>query len=87
MLQIRRHFDLASLAVILTTLSFFILALFTRGLTHDLLLEAAVFLISVKLIIMAYKNAVAGEVTNKRLDDIYKLIQRIEPNENRSRQG
>ena len=87
MLQIRRHFDLASLAVILTTLSFFILAVFTRGFTHDLLLEAAVFLISVKLIIMAYKNAVAGEVTNKRLDDIYKLIQRIESYENRSQQG
>ncbi len=75
MLNSRRHFDLTSLGVIGITLSLFILALFTKGLTHDILLEAAVFLISVKLIIMAYKNADAAEVTNKRLDAILKLIQ------------
>ncbi len=83
----RRHFDLTSLAVIVITLAFFVMALFTKGLTHDLLLEAAVFLISVKLIIMAYKNSHASEVPNKRLDDLYKLMQRIESQENRSQQG
>ncbi len=87
MLKMRRHFDLASLAVIVITFAFFVMALFTKGLTHDLLLEAAVFLISVKLIIMAYKNSHASEVTNKRLDDLYKLMQRIESQENRSQQG
>ena len=75
MLNFRRNFDLTSLAVIGITLFLFIIALFTKGLTHDILLEAAVFLISAKLIIMAYKNADAARVTNKRLDDIYKLIQ------------
>jgi len=33
-------------------------ALFTKGFTHDILLEAGVLLVSVKLIIMAYKNSV-----------------------------
>ena len=87
MLNYRKHFDLTSLAVFVITLAFFIMALFTKGLTHDLLLEAAVFLISVKLIIMAYKSAIAAGVTNKRLDDIYKLVQRIESHEKRSQQG
>lgn len=44
-----------SALVILLTFVFFVLALFTKGLTHDLLLEAGVFLVSAKLIIMAYK--------------------------------
>ena len=78
---------MTSLAVIGTTLGLFILALFTKGLTHDILLEAAVFLISVKLVLMAYKNAYASEITNKRLDEIFRLVQRIESHENRSQQG
>lgn len=44
-----------SALVILLTFVLFVLALFTKGLTHDLLLEAGVFLVSAKLIIMAYK--------------------------------
>ena len=34
-------------------------ALFAKGLTHDLFLEGGGFLVSVKLIMMAYENAVA----------------------------
>jgi hypothetical protein len=33
------------------------LALILKGITHDVLLEAGVFLVSVKLIVMAKKNA------------------------------
>ena len=84
MLKTGRHLDATSLAVIGITLALFIVALFTKGLTHDILLEAAVFLISVKLIIMAYKNAIAA---HRKLEDIHELIQRIEPNENGSQQG
>jgi hypothetical protein len=45
---------ISSLVIILTFV-LFVLALFTKGLTHDMLLEAGVFLVSAKLIIMAYK--------------------------------
>ena len=51
-----KHFDLSTLIIILTTLVLFIAALFTKGFTHELLLESAVFLVSVKLILMAYSN-------------------------------
>ncbi len=50
------HFDTGSIVVIVTTFILFAMALFSKGLGHDLLLEAAVFLVSVKLILMAYKN-------------------------------
>ena len=53
-----KHFDTGSLIVITVTLILFVLALFAKGFTHDLLLEAAVFLVSVKLIMMAYGNSV-----------------------------
>ena len=56
------HFDLGSLSVIVTTFVLFVAALFTTGFTHDLLLEAGVFLVSVKLIIMAHRNSVANKL-------------------------
>ena len=48
-----KSIDRGSLLVAAITLGFFIAALFTKGLSHDLFLEAGVFLVSVKLIIMA----------------------------------
>ena len=45
------------------TLVLFVNALFTTGLKHDLLLKDGVFLVSVKLIQMAYKNSVADDHT------------------------
>jgi hypothetical protein len=53
-------------------------AVFTKGFTHDLLLEAAVFLVSVKLIVMAYKNIGATDSLHKKLDEIYKKVTVIE---------
>ena len=56
-----RHFDTGSLVVMALTLILFVVALFAKGLTHDLLLEAGVFLVSVKLILVAYKNSVSNQ--------------------------
>ncbi len=56
--------------VIFTTLVLFIAALFVKGFTHDLLLEAAVFLVSVKLIIMTYRNSKGVEEIQSKLDKI-----------------
>ena len=63
-----------SLFVILATFILFVLALFTKGLTHDILLEAGVFLVSVKLIIMAYKYSQATDSLHKKLDAIMRAI-------------
>jgi hypothetical protein len=53
MANFRKRFDPGSLLVIVITFILFVAALFTKGFTHDLLLEAGVFLVSVKLIIMS----------------------------------
>ena len=63
----KEHFDKGTLAVIVITFALFVLALFTKGFTHDLLLEAGVFLVSVKLILMAYKNSVVSKAILKEL--------------------
>jgi len=53
-----KYFDIGSVTVILITFLLFAVALFTKGLTHDILLEAGVLLVSIKLIMMAYRNTV-----------------------------
>ena len=63
--------DRASLVVVVVTFVLFLLALFARGLTHDLLLEAGVFLVSVKLILMGYQNKATS-------DSILEELRRIE---------
>jgi hypothetical protein len=78
MLEIRKHFDPGSLVIISVTLVLFVSAVFTEGFTHDVLLEAAVFLVSVKLIIMAYKSIDAANSLHKKLDEIYKEIKVVE---------
>jgi hypothetical protein len=65
-----KNMDFGSLIVSLITLALFVAALFTKGLSHDLLLEAGVFLVSVKIIIMTYKNNVAVEHLGEKLDKI-----------------
>ena len=75
MADIRRQFDPGSLLVIVVTLVLFTVALFAKGLTHDLLLEAGVFLVSVKLIIMSYKQGVATDRLLERLDDIHAALR------------
>ena len=66
--------DLASLATIVITFVLFASAVWVKGFTHDLLLEAAVFLVSVKLILMAYKNSATTAKLQERLDRIEKLL-------------
>lgn len=71
----RRHYDIWSTAVIALTLVLFIAALLLKGFAHDMLLEAGVFLVSVKLILMSHKNSVAAERAEKRLEQIQALLQ------------
>jgi hypothetical protein len=71
-----KHIDIGSFVVAIITLALFVVALFAKGLTHDLLLEAGVFLISVKIIAMAYKNSVAVHRMDGKLDAIIKELER-----------
>ncbi len=70
-----RHFDLGTLVVIAVTFVLFGVALFFTGLTHDLLLEVGVFLVSVKLIIMGYKNSRSAEQIEQELAEIKEILR------------
>ena len=71
----RKHFDVGSMMVIIVTFVLFTMALFTKGFTHDLLLEAGVFLVSVKLILMAFKNNNNAKIFQKELQEIKELLK------------
>jgi len=73
-----RYLDPWSAVILVLTLALFLIALVVTGSTHDLLLEAGVFLVSAKLVIMAYKLALAGQVLQERLDGIEAALRRIE---------
>lgn len=78
MFEFRKHFDTGSLIVIIVTFVLFVTALFTKGFTHDLLLEAGVFLVSLKLIMMSYKNGDAIGSVQKKLGDILSKLDDID---------
>ena len=78
MLRIRETFRTDSLLVIAITFVLFVLALFTKGFTHDLLLEAAVFLVSVKVIMLSYISASGTRAIDEKLDKIYSKILNAE---------
>lgn len=78
MRDIKEHLDIGSRIIILITAILFVAALFIKGLGHDLLLEAGVFLVSVKLILMAYKNSLAAKQLDRRLGRIEEALGRME---------
>lgn len=77
----KKYFDVldkSSITVMAVTLILFILALFTKGMTHDILLEAGVFLVSVKLIITTYKLSVSTAKIQNRIDQVYDIVREKE---------
>jgi hypothetical protein len=76
--SMRRHYDFWSVLVITITLILFVVALLVKGFTHDMLLEAGVFLISVKLILMSYKNSVLAIRTEEHLQQIHALLRNMQ---------
>lgn len=77
------HFDTGSWAIIVITFVLFAVSLVVKGLTRELLLELAVFLVSVKLIVMAYKNSKTSKEVMEELREIKELLEE----QNRSQAG
>jgi len=73
-----KHLDLGTQLTLAVTLAFFVLALFEKGFTHDLLLEAGVFLVSVKLVIMSYKASLSIGALDSQFAAVTSSLQRIE---------
>lgn len=77
-MSVSRHVDRWSWIVLAATFVLFLAALFLKGLSHDILLEAGVFLVSVKLIMMLYKNSVAAGELKAGIDDVQGALRRLE---------
>jgi hypothetical protein len=73
-----RSFDPWSAVVIVLTLVLFLVSIFVKGFTHELLLEAGVFLVSVKLILMAQKNSLSAKMTAQQLDRLSRALEGIQ---------
>ena len=73
-MQATKSSDPWAMVVIVLTVGLFGLALFLKGFTHDLLLEAGVFLVSVKLILMAKKNSRTEERLEQHLVEIKEYL-------------
>ena len=74
----RTHLDTPTWTILVITLILFGVALFVKGFSHDLLLEGAVFLVSVKLVLITYKTSVRAEILVSRLDNLKTCLDRIE---------
>ena len=77
MIPSRQTLDFGSRFVIVATLVLFVAALFVKGPGHDLLLEAGVFLVSVKLIIMAARHDVSDKDMKQRLDRLEETLREV----------
>jgi len=63
-------FGLSDFIVIAVTFALFVVALFVKGFTKELLLEVAVFLVSVKLIMSSYRNSIYAKTILSELGQV-----------------
>jgi ABC-type transport system involved in cytochrome bd biosynthesis fused ATPase/permease subunit len=81
MTQMKKNLDLANTIAIALTFILFAIALFTTGFTKELLLEAGVLLISVKIIAMGAANKNSNKEILKKLKEINEKLQDSKSNE------
>lgn len=70
-----KKLDFATTLVILMTAALFVLAVVVKGIGKDLLLEAGVLLVSIKLIMMSFKQAAEARAIREDLDRILELLK------------
>ncbi len=78
MRDITRHLDLGSRLVIFVTFVLFSTALLVKGFGHEILLEAGVFLVSAKLILMSYKNGATASDLTERLARLERTLASVD---------
>jgi hypothetical protein len=72
-----KKIDKANAITIALTFILFTIALFATGFTKDLLLEAGVLLVSVKIILMGSANRDANKEIIKKLNEINEKLQDV----------
>jgi hypothetical protein len=75
-----KYMDRGSFIVAVITLVLFLAALFSKGISHDIFLETGVFLISVKIIIMANRNSVDVNHLDKKIDAVLAILSKKDVN-------
>ena len=70
-----RYLDPWTIVVIILTIVLFVVALFVKGFTHQLLIEAGVLLVSIKIILMSYQNIRNFEELKKDLTEIKEILR------------
>jgi len=68
---------IVTIIIIVITVGLFVAAIFTKGITHDIFLESGVLLISIKIILLSYRNNTIVKNIQKRLDDMNSLLLSI----------
>ena len=76
MTSMKKNLDLGNAIIIALTFILFAIALFATGFTKDLLLEAGVLLVSVKIILMGAANKNSNEEISKKLDEINEKLNK-----------
>jgi hypothetical protein len=79
----KKYLSAADSTVIVITFLLFAIALFAKGFTHDLLLESGVLLVSIKIIMMSYKNISSVKAIMKELDEIKQAILALKEDQKR----
>jgi len=71
----KKKIDLGNVIIIALTFILFAIALFATGFTKDLLLEAGVLLVSIKIILMGAANRSSNKEILKKLDEINEKLK------------
>lgn len=74
----KKHHTNTDLLVIGITVTLFIVALFVKGFTKELLIEAGVLLVSIKLIMMNHKASISRKKIMEELSSIRESIKNME---------
>ena len=71
----KKYFSFADSVVIIITFILFAAALFVKGFTNALLLEAGVLLVSIKIIMMNYKLSLTNQKILDKLNDLENKLE------------
>ena len=74
----KKHLSNTDFTIILVTIILFVVALFVKGFSKELLLEIGILLVSIKLILMNHKNAVANQRILEELNQVQKQLAQFD---------
>lgn len=80
----RKRLNRATFATMLVTVALFLIAAAEKGISHDLSLEAAVFLVSLKLVLSSHRSELSDHAIEVKLDRIQAQLDAAEADKRKS---